>query len=187
MFSLRTLLLAVAVVAIGLAGLTTRSVWWSSVMSTLTLASIAAAIIGTIVSRGQSRLFAIGFAIFVSLYLYAVFSKVFQPFAGTLLTTQLVATLWRALDVPQPESPSGARDQYIGYGLVGSVELPEIGLVSRADTPEWRDYSHQVHSFFVVAHSLWAWLFGFLGALLAGLLARERSPSQPVSHTQRPS
>jgi hypothetical protein len=186
MFSLRTLLLAVAVAAIGLAGLTTRNVWWSSVMSTLTLASVAAAIIGTIVCRGQLRFFAIGFAIFASLYLYAVFSKVFQPFAGTLLTTRLVASSWQALDVPRPKRSSGATDRYIGYGIVGSAELPEIGLASYANTPEWQEYSYQVHSFFVVAHCLWAMLFGFLGALLAVHLARNPVTRHAEASSQPP-
>jgi hypothetical protein len=35
MFSIRTLFVAVAIVAIGVVGLTTRNVWWASVFATL--------------------------------------------------------------------------------------------------------------------------------------------------------
>jgi hypothetical protein len=60
MFSIRTLLLAVAVAAIGVVGLTTRNVWWASVMSTLTWLTVAAAFICGIVCSGKSRWPAIG-------------------------------------------------------------------------------------------------------------------------------
>jgi hypothetical protein len=41
------------------------------------------------------------------------------------------------------------------------------------DSTEQRRWARELRSFFVVGHCLWAWLFGSLGALLAGHLARQ--------------
>jgi hypothetical protein len=49
-----------------------------------------------------------------------------------------------------------------------------------------REYNPHLQSFFVVAHCLWAWLFGFLGALLAAYLARERVSRRTETSPQPP-
>jgi hypothetical protein len=176
MFSLRTLLLAVVVVAIGVVGLTTRNIWWASVISLLTWMSIAAAIVmAALVSRGNLRWFSIGYAVCAGLYLFVIFSQPLQTFAGTLVTNRVVVATWQSIDVPQPRPQTGT-------GFVASVgnDIENVALMPYLadDTEESRDYFNQLRSFYVVAHCLWAWLFGSLGALLAGYLARQRD-----SHT----
>jgi hypothetical protein len=175
MFSIRTLLLVVAIIAVGVVGLTTRNVWWASVMSTLTWLTVAAALICAIVCGGKSRWLAIGFCVGSALYLVTIFMQPFQPLAGTLFTTRAVIAAWRAIDVPKPQPPTGS-------ALSGIIDL-DVDIENVAfmpflsfpgNTNETRSYFLELRSFFVVAHCLWTFFFGFLGALLAGYLARER-------------
>ena len=181
MFSLRTMLLVVAVVAVGIVGLTTRNIWWASVITTLTWATIAAMIVGAIVCRGARRYFSIGFGVTAGCYLLITLSLMFEPFTRTMVTNRLIGVAWRSLDVPRPEegsdpyrySESSQHEDVEEYAMLGYIVVGETG--------EMRQWARELRSFFIVGHCLWALLFGFLGALLANYLTRETPTGQAIS------
>jgi hypothetical protein len=172
MFSLRTLLLAVVVVAIGVAGLTTRNVWWASVIAIFTWMSVSAAIIIAISVRGMPRCSSVGFAVCGASYLCIVFGQPFQIFASSLLTSRVVISAWQALDIQRPPPQSSG-----GLIIGPSTDIENVNLIPYLNwnSAEGVDYYYHLRSFHIVAHCLWAWLFGSLGALFAGYLARQRS------------
>jgi len=174
-FSLRTLLIVIAVSAVGIVGLTTRNAWWASVMSTLTWALVAATIVAAIVCRGRTRLFAAGFAVAAGLYLAMIFVTLFEPFSGTLVSSRVVSFGWKALDVPRPQGIGS----YIT--LIEDMESRAIPVPLGAGNDEQRAYQIELRSFFIVGHCLWALFFGCLGALFASYAGRERSMDERIA------
>ena len=63
-FSLRTLLLAVPVVALGISGFVFNLAWATSLIYTFCVSAILLAVVGALFVRGQRRLFWVGFAVF---------------------------------------------------------------------------------------------------------------------------
>ena len=55
MFSLRTLLVAIAIVAVGIGGLITQNVWWAGAIALFAWLSVAGATLAAIASPQQSR------------------------------------------------------------------------------------------------------------------------------------
>jgi hypothetical protein len=173
MFSLRTMLLAVAVVAVGVMGLTTRNMWWASAMSTLTWLIIAGACVSAIVCQGAARWRVSGFTVCAGLYLVLSVSQFFPSFSSSLITNRVLAAVWLSLDVERP----GSDDPYFRNFPSqrqpdDDLETYELGrYVGPNTTSAMRKYNFQLGNFFIVGHCLWAMFFGFLGSLFAAYLS----------------
>jgi hypothetical protein len=70
--SLASLLGIVAVFGLGLAGLKSSTVLWTTAATTVTLALLLAAVLGAVLLRGPERAFWLGFALFGWVYLVLV-------------------------------------------------------------------------------------------------------------------
>jgi hypothetical protein len=176
MFSLRTLLIAVAIAAIGAVGLTTRNIWWASVMSTLTFGVLLAALVLATSGNGQTRSVALAFAICLATYMAITFSQLFDVYSRSLITYRLLTVTWNQVGVEKPQFTNTPDSFYSEQLVDGENALtPVYGL---SGSVEVRDYLLQMRAFFIVGHCLWAYLFGFLGASLATYLHR-RANSTP--------
>jgi hypothetical protein len=71
-FSLANLLGIVAVIALGLTGLSSATTFWTSAAATVTLGLLLAALLGAVLLRGADRAFWLGFALFGGTYLVLV-------------------------------------------------------------------------------------------------------------------
>jgi hypothetical protein len=70
--SLATLLAIVAIIALGLAGMTSASSFWTAAAATVTLALLLAAVLAACLLAGSDRAFWAGFALFGWIYLVLV-------------------------------------------------------------------------------------------------------------------
>ena len=69
------MLLAVAVAAVGFAGLAYPTIWWSSVISSAVLCLLSYGFVAAILHKGRSRAFWTGFAFFGWMYLIVQFVR----------------------------------------------------------------------------------------------------------------
>jgi hypothetical protein len=182
MFSLRTLLIAVAIAAIGAVGLTTRNVWWASVMSTLTLVALLVAVVMAIKGNGPTRSTALTFSVCVGTYLGITLSGLFDIYASSLLTSRLLTNVWNATGEEPPQS-LGPNSSLIEELASEELALTRVNLsiLGFGGIAEVRTYFLQIRAFYVVGHCLWALLFGFLGACLATYLHRRANPPAPTA------
>jgi hypothetical protein len=105
--SLAGMLGVVAVIAIGLASLVSATVFWTSAASTVTLAVLLGALVGTMLLRGPERAYAVGFATFGWAYLLLVnWSWIGAQFGHDL--TGGLGDLAESLFPTEPEPPSAA-------------------------------------------------------------------------------
>ena len=194
-FSLRQLLVVIAVSAVACAALARPSYLWHSGIVTFVVSVMTAMLIAAIVDHQRTRAFAVGWLLFAIGYLAVVLG----PWTGAqiapqLLTTKALANLeakWHA-DQPSPPLFPPAATSYTDWNGDGTIDLwvndpglygqPLGGsgavlwnvntgrLVSRSGPEVSVNYS----VFQATAHWLVALVLGQFGGSLASALARRR-------------
>ena len=140
-FSLRGLLVLVAIVAGACAALVKANSFVSPCVALATLALLFGGVVGGVVCRGYRQAFWIGFAIFGLGYLYIVFRGPRFEFDLSNTANAYLYQLW--MIVPKDDVPRTFNGQYF------TTQSPEL------------------EHFVRVGHYLSALLFAYLGGLLA--------------------
>ena len=102
--TIASMLLIVAMLAVGMAALFSAAEVWISVAATLTLGILLAAILGTILLRGPERAFCLGFGLFAVTYLILVDWDWIGGQLGHDLTLGLSVLAERVYPDPMPSS-----------------------------------------------------------------------------------
>jgi len=185
-FSLRSLLLATVLVALGCAALLNAWPWCASLVLSATLAFLVLAILGSIYRTGSTRAFWLGMAIVGWGYLWLArrpddsFSDPRPRFQeeGPLVTSRLLCHAYTDVLLrvrPLPPLPPELNWGVSSRGLIimgppggypGSPSAPPPGSALGGFPPGIHDYP-SLSDFVTVGHSLWALLLGFLGGLVA--------------------
>ena len=157
-FSLRTLLAAVAVASVGLAGLTHPTREFNFIIVSLALGIVGLFTLHAVCTRPAFPPFSVGFALAGWVYFLLIVSKV----EYSLATTWALELLYPLLN-PEPDSNM----THFGVFFVSDGGFP---LLTR--------YSHYLH----IGHALWMLAIGYGGGLAASWFAlRSKSLHQPSS------
>jgi hypothetical protein len=182
-FSLRKLLVVVALIALGCAGLMYRTAGWGSILVSFTIALYAIMILRAVGQRAGPHAFSLGFAVAGVAYLLLASCSFFGGLRESLVTNYPLALAAQSIAANNSEflTPSVSltgRNSYTGVTtIVGSNTLtlsntPSISslesLVSTAMSARGSDTP--VGRFFLIGHCFWSWLF----AWLAGWIAERR-------------
>jgi hypothetical protein len=197
-YSLGTLFLVVAVVAVGCAAAANFSPLWAEVMIALTLMILSIALVAALVGRGRTRVFAVGFAAVGWMYFLLTFVDAVGLRNERLLTSRAIHWLYglkqqanagaattappTAVDFGMPGGgmpsmsgsgmgPMGAGDASMGMeGMGGDMS----GMMGMGSMPGGMGIPVLPVTYFAprelqdIGHSLWTLLLG----AAAGMLAR---------------
>ena len=145
-FSLSKIFVAIAVIALGCAGLVGRSQWWMDAIVTLTILLFAWMALRAIGLQGRDRAFCQGFALIGVAYLVLAILSMVSEAPDLLLTNLLFAVAEK-------------------YTLSYEKNRPILQIMSEASHQALvREYGY----IFVIGHCMFSWLF----ALIAGYFAR---------------
>lgn len=160
-FTLSKLLLAVAMLALACAGMTSLSRWWLSGITTLTIAIYGVAALKMIACQGRQRASLLGFCTMGFGYFLLV-SNLFFGSGKWLLTNVPIALIARAMQLGFDASPPPGSGAVISWQSVPSLDeyLESIMGGIYLTTP--------ATVFFMIAHCVWSWLFAVLGAWFVG-------------------
>lgn len=179
-FSLRTLLILIAVICVACAALANTGIWWHSIIVTATLTGMTGLLLKGALHPGQPRAFASGWLLFSAGYL----ALVFGPWTGnhigaTLITTKGLVLLEQkafkdrsfptVLYTNQPVDFSGDLSLVISGQYVTS-QFPAAGSSNNWVNSLATHYS----TFQSTGHWLLASAFGYAGGCLAALLRIKR-------------
>ena len=162
-FSLRSLLVATVLIALGCAALLNATPVCASLVLSATLGVLVVAILGSIYRTGRTRAFWLGMAIVGWAYLWLArqpddsLRPLSDPRArfleqGPLVTTLLLQQAY--IDVLRLLRPPPPPSEFVIEGSYAMVRVAPQSYPTQTD-------------FITVGHSLWALLLGFLGGLLA--------------------
>jgi hypothetical protein len=169
-FTLAQLMAIVLLVGVGLVALRSASVLWSSVVFTLTVGVLSAAILGAMARRGRARMTWAGFALFGWIYL----GTTFGPWAaGNGVTAPPYVTRW-ALDYWDAKLFSGGPMKANWTDTAPSGEM----LFARFPLPPGLAFPPDAFQFRRIGHCLAAIPVGLVGAVIGRLLStRDEQPN----------
>ena len=190
-FSLATLFLAVLFAATGCAALVNANDLWRQTMVTATVTVLVIATLAAVIWQGQSRVFALGFAVTGWIYLVLVFVSVLG-LRNDLLTEKAVISLYTAIHgEPAPQgqwaqtvalTSSGARLRTASNnGLIRLWDVSNGQMVSVAgggQQVEFQDFAD-------VSHSLWVIIVACLGGVVARTLTSVKLQKRESPSTKR--
>jgi hypothetical protein len=174
-FSIAGLMAVVLIFAVGFAGLRAGSALWASVMFTITVTLLAAAILGSAACRGPARMAWIGFAVFGWTYLLATFWLWAEPngVTGPPFVTKALLDYFQPIDnaavITIDRAPTGERTT--------TEYVPTLGMRPGTMIPAGPPPGVRVVNLFHyrrIGHCLAAIVFGIAGAVL-GKLCSARS------------
>jgi hypothetical protein len=190
-FSIRTLMSAIVVSAIGLAALRNASDLWAGIMLLVALAAVGVAVLGAIILRGRDRCWWLGFALFGGGYLALVFVPWESKAPRQLGTTDLldyvhakvVGSPIKNFDVTRYDKNSVLYQAIIpdrGLNITWPPDIVAATLpVNRWSSalPGAANYDQFQH----VGHSIFALIAGLVGGLIATWFyaKRERAGAAP--------
>src|SRR5258706_16333682 len=91
-FSLRDLLVLIALICVACAALANTGIWWHSLIVTVTLAALTALILRGLLCPGEGRAFAVGWLLFAAGYLGLMFGPWTSSYVGpNFITTKGLA------------------------------------------------------------------------------------------------
>ena len=178
-FSLRELLMLIALVAAAIVSLKYANEPWQIAVGMLTLVAFMGALIGAVVDRGGRQAFALGMVLAMTVYGALIASR-------EMTTTAPNGPLWGGGKLPTT--------QLLNYLLIG---VQETRLFDRTSGEEIRDdhplarwpvqvavrrrVPHRNH-FMSVGHCWWALLLGYAGGRFAAYVyARRTRDSDPLA------
>jgi hypothetical protein len=190
-FSLRQLLILVALASVACAALAQPGYWWHATIATVVVAAAIGLLIAALVSDGRRRAFAIGWLVLTVGYLAVVLGPwTSANLAPQLLSTKAIAKLearWHA-NQPSPELFGQFLHDLNGDGNL-DVWLTDSGIVNRralwayntgqviyqpaGNLPSW--YATANYTVFqATAHWLLAAVLGYAGGMFSMILASRR-------------
>lgn len=186
-FSLRDLLILIAVISVACAALANTGIWWHSFVVTATLTGMTGLLLWGVLNDGARRSFVCGWLLFTVGYL----SLVFGPWTGNHLGIDLITSkglsaleLKTRGDNPSPPVMHGRQqmeyDQVLppnwGRNLYPSWTVYPPSSVWSFTEPNWAD---SYTTFQSTGHWLLASVFGYCGGYLAIFLYHCRPPVPP--------
>jgi hypothetical protein len=209
MFSLRTLLIAIAVAALGIAAIINRTPIWASAFVTLTFFLVLASALLAILRPG-TRMFWTPVAIVGLSYTLIIYSDWCENLHYRLVTTQATIKVWEWLNrehrAPRIRRPIDDGEPTGREDFLDEVERrralvddpfadppPASQLVGPAvlrNALDWRDSDMDpLGSYYWSAQSLWTLTLAFGSGLVSWhfLGPRSRKTSNPVPTPQSPS
>jgi len=202
-WSIRGLLVCMALVALAIVSLRLATEGWRMAVLTVLFVVFAAAVILAVVERGPRQAFAIGLALTITIYGSAIVlagigvegrggytNREFNPAAGRLPTTRLMRPLFDAMaEVRWTEQSTGqvlsdSDAQKYQADPVAWVASPQGQRLSRGGFPGISMSETPSRSLFMtIGHTWWAILLGYCGGLFARFVyvrrTREQSSSNP--------
>jgi hypothetical protein len=181
-FSLQKLLVVVALIALGCAGLMYHSAGWVSILVSVTVALYAIMILRAVGQRAGPRAFSLGFAIAGIAYLLLASCSFFGSLRESLVTNYplALAAQWAGERFPEFQLNRREEDPFAGMyagstavgppldqgipALVTATSLDDVILLAKSNG------LMPLSRFFLIGHCLWSWLF----AWLAGWIAERR-------------
>jgi hypothetical protein len=156
MFSLRTLLAAVAVLAVYIAGMVYRARWWEASILTLTYIIYAGAIAAEIVTK-ERRVFFVTFSVFGVAYGWALHHGV----AYDMLPNEVLSRMSAHISEDFASIVIGKTEWYYEPGTIRSAH-----------------FDRAFFAFSRIGHALFAVLLSFVAGAVAEALVRRR-PLRP--------
>lgn len=188
-FSIRSLLVAVAFVSLGIAALVNTNAWWDAAMWGVAVFTLAVAVLLAIYRRGEQRAFWLGFSILGSLYL-AILVHSWTPYQNpqvarvdpsahsSLITTRLAHLAYYAI-TPDAQSQAWVPSQ-LGTPIstmmsgmssaIGSSGMGPMGGTVVVPNPNYVS----IDQFTNIAHALWLLLIAAIGGKVAQVACRTR-------------
>ncbi len=197
MFSLRTMLLAVVVAAVCVAGLIFQTSLWANTVATLALALLAYGLVAIYMCPEQ-RSFYVPACIIGSLYLVASLC-VPLGLRGALITDRLLFESWNGKDgvievlsrfnpvivadarpngTSSKKNPDAVVTDDAAYGILQDMEAIQIYI------PEVWGRAVHFQSLQKVAHSTIAIVLAVGAGLIGSYVARRRDPKARANHVQ---
>lgn len=187
-FSLRSLLILIAVISVACAALANAGIWWHSIVVSATLTGMTGLILWGTLYPGTRRAFACGWLLFGAGYL----AMVFGPWTGNNLGTNFFTSKGLAhlelkargdnhspfvLNHGQPADFGGE----LNLNYTGVINLNPI-WTSYPPTSVWdtsgRNWADICTTFQSTGHWLLASIFGYCGAHLAAILFLRREAAR---------
>ncbi len=165
-FSLASLLAVVFFVAVGSAALANATDLWRQITVTLTVVCLLLATLAAVFSRGQTRLFAGGFALTGWLYMTLAFVTAFG-LRDDLLTDSVIQWLSEVIHGDDAAVSSG--QAVADFDNDGDLDLVFVGLGNGTFAQQTSSLSNLQ----AIGHALWAIIVGWLGGVVALWLRRK--------------
>ena len=166
-FSIKAMLLAMATIALAIAGMTNASLWWGSICLSFLLAMLTLSLLGTVFRRGRLRAFWIGFAIVGWMYAALLYAPGLDRQIGhRLITTKLLAKLRPAIgpiDVTQNASQPAAEELALNL-VFDDLFYIHSGNPVPLRAPQWNPFQQAGHMLCGI------WLAGMAG-IVAGRMS----------------
>ena len=166
-FSLRAVLIVVALIALAIVSLQFASPGWQTAVSGVTFVVFWAAAIAAIVDRGPRQVFAIGIVVSMAIYGLVLFAlpregapnwqyhTEFNPDTGRLPTTRLLAPIYHAIvEVSWYNMTTGRK--VAGPGPLAVGDTPPAANVTLSESPDR-------NTFMAIGHLWWAIVLGLFG------------------------
>ena len=107
--TIASMLVIVALLALGMAALFSAAGFWISVVATLTLGMLLCTVLGAILLRGEERAFCLGFSLFAAVYLVLVdWDWIGGQFGHDLTAALTELAEWVHPNRPRPGPPGRA-------------------------------------------------------------------------------
>lgn len=195
-FSIRSLLVAVTIAAVGVAALLNANVWWQGATWLVALLLLGAGILLVVYRRGEQRAYWLGFVIFGGLYLGMI---VLTGLSGKQdVATSQLSTIVYGLVIPDSQqaplvqiATTGATPVYAvapmtysGPYLSAPQPVPSLApaIMPPAATTiaTWNANPDHVSldKFVSIGHSLWLLLAAAFGGKLCQWISRTRAPDE---------
>ena len=179
-FSLRTFFLLITLLAVGCVALKYAGLAWWIIFASVTLLLGMAMPVLALVARGELRVFAIGFCIFVIVYAVVLRTIGQNEFhaanRGRLPTSLLLQHGYRLIHTVNYRDPTTGQELQ-NYQLTPGM-VPGLG----APTP-YPFTSPDPEYFMFIGQLLWSLFFGALGGYFALLIHRGNRTVQPNAAT----
>ena len=200
-YSLVGILIVVALLAVVCAGMTYRTVSWTSAVVSISIALFAFMAIRAIALRGQSRAFAMAFLFVGGGYLLLAITTLLgvQNLLVTNYPLALAARVFRVdreimggnnqgqggggfFSIPSELGSSMLNLQQFGGGKVGTGQRQEMSvdeIIAAANSGA--AYADKLQKFFLIGHCVWSWFFGLLAGWISTWLFRQATRGELVS------
>jgi cbb3-type cytochrome oxidase subunit 3 len=186
-FSLRTLGVGIALIAVACAALLKANPWVASTAWTLVFVVLSMATIAAVLSPPNRRGFWTGFAIVGWLYLIVGIGPLSGVHNGKLLTTAAIHRAAALLPQQDAQGPAAVASA-LSNSFSSLIGFTDQGIV--AGTPLLYSYpppqpsvTEPAHSFISIGQSLWTLFLALIGGWFGAFIVSRRSSSVRVEPT----